>query len=1138
MEKALRRFMSAPLRLIKYKMVQEHPALVGSRCVELMENHRRRSWDEKNYRKVQEITKEIIFVQGCLRHGVERMFFGWSGDEKRHVNLNISEEIVDKLYRVNEFQDKSGLAKRIELYEDLLPSIRREEFPELWGDLHNRIGAHLSELYEFEEKKNYKTALDHFNLSQEVYTYEAFPVNWANIQNNKAVAFFNQSGMEDEDDIELSIKLFKSVFSVFKREVFPTDWAETHVGLATIHMNRLRGKRPENLEQAIHHCGRALEIFTREAFPIAWAETENLLANSYEDLVNEERADNIEEAIKHYKRVLTVIDGEIFPMFWGKIQDELANAYEQRIKGDPAENLEKSIQYHKLALEVRKKEISPRDWTASNINLGNAYRRRICGDKAENIECSIFHFKQALEVLNIETSPVYWAITYMNMANAYWERIHGDKTENIEKAVEYHKKALAVFTRESSPLYWAAVHLNLSNAYLDRTCGDCAENIEIAIQHSHLSLKEFTRDNYPPYWAESMHILGEAYVKRESGDKKENLKKAIGYFLSALEIRTVESFTQNRLETLAELLQAYIKLSKYDEAIEISEDIRLTAQLLRRREVTRESMEIRIEEISELYSLVSWCLLKRERIPEALLWHERGKTKMIRERTARDKALFLELSEKDKLRYEKIVNKLRTLESEQPADDLPGEHKLKKLKQIRRVKDELEALIGRIREYRPDFLSEGMNFHEMRQCLSWEKNKVIITFIFTEYGSGAVILAGKPGAPIIRHVVLDEFTDDKLKEFIDRWTAENNKFRDRSDHEPARMEWGCFVDLFMEELYKSLFTPLEGILKKINPQSIVFIPHKSLHILPLHLLNKVENGERQYLIDEYEISFSPSFEMLRSEGEARLKIGDTLVAAADPTEDLPWSREEVNKSSEYFNSKKVFIGADAGINNIIQHAAGSGVIHIACHGEFDMTDPYRSMLVMAPPKKNIPDHVEKREHQSATVIKTKNDQKLCEYLSLGEGEKEMLQYNSRGGIRSRVRTFADGRELVIDPDNDRPIGEPWTLGRILRELRLTDTFLVVLSACESGVVNIERLPDEYMGIPAGFLAAGARSVVSSLWKVNDKSSCELMKIFYENMINKKQSPTKALCNAQKVLRSQKSYSNVYYWGAFQVSGQG
>jgi hypothetical protein len=75
--------------------------------------------------------------------------------------------------------------------------------------------------------------------------------------------------------------------------------------------------------------------------------------------------------------------------------------------------------------------------------------------------------------------------------------------------------------------------------------------------------------------------------------------------------------------------------------------------------------------------------------------------------------------------------------------------------------------------------------------------------------------------------------------------------------------------------------------------------------------------------------------------------------------------------------------------------------------------------------------------------------------------------------------------------------------------------LVVLSACESGLTETARLPDEFIGLPAAFFALGARAVVSSLWVVPDESTALLMSEFYFLALVEKQRPAQALAEAQR-----------------------
>ncbi|MCA2553583.1 MAG: CHAT domain-containing protein, partial [Microcystis sp. M04BS1] len=98
--------------------------------------------------------------------------------------------------------------------------------------------------------------------------------------------------------------------------------------------------------------------------------------------------------------------------------------------------------------------------------------------------------------------------------------------------------------------------------------------------------------------------------------------------------------------------------------------------------------------------------------------------------------------------------------------------------------------------------------------------------------------------------------------------------------------------------------------------------------------------------------------------------------------------------------------------------------------------------------------------------------------------------------------------------------EPLTLGEIF-ELRLHKCRLITLSACETGLIDLNSISDEYIGLPSGFLFAGSPSVVSSLWTVNDLSTSFLMIKLYEILFDENQqvSVPVALKQAQNWLQN-------------------
>ena len=110
-------------------------------------------------------------------------------------------------------------------------------------------------------------------------------------------------------------------------------------------------------------------------------------------------------------------------------------------------------------------------------------------------------------------------------------------------------------------------------------------------------------------------------------------------------------------------------------------------------------------------------------------------------------------------------------------------------------------------------------------------------------------------------------------------------------------------------------------------------------------------------------------------------------------------------------------------------------------------------------------------------------------------------------------------------------------------LRLHDIYnlnlpvdLVVLSACNTGLGKEVR-GEGLVGIVRGFMYAGAARVVASLWKVDDEATAELMKRFYQQMLQGGLTPAAALRAAQMEMWKQKRWHSPYYWAAFVLQGE-
>ena len=93
--------------------------------------------------------------------------------------------------------------------------------------------------------------------------------------------------------------------------------------------------------------------------------------------------------------------------------------------------------------------------------------------------------------------------------------------------------------------------------------------------------------------------------------------------------------------------------------------------------------------------------------------------------------------------------------------------------------------------------------------------------------------------------------------------------------------------------------------------------------------------------------------------------------------------------------------------------------------------------------------------------------------------------------------------------------------------------LVVLSCCHSGRGKIKA--EGVVGLTRAFLAAGARSVLATLWAVDDEATFYFMKSFYQHL-KSGESASASLQQAMKEMRKKPEWSHPYYWAPFFIVG--
>jgi CHAT domain-containing protein len=937
-----------------------------------------------------------------------------------------------------------NLERAITHYQKALKVRNFESFPVDWANTQYKLAIAYAERIRGDKAENLERAVAACTEVLKVYAFDAFPVDWARTQNNLGNIYRNRIRGDKAENLEKAITACTESLKVYTFDTFPVDWAITQNSLALAYSERIRGDKAENLERAITGFTESLKVRTVESFPVDWAMTKNSLANAYSERIRGDKAENLERAITYFTESLKVRTVESFPVDWAMTQNNLANAYSERIRGDKAENLERAITSFTEALKVRTFNAFPSDWAGTQNDLAAAYSKRIRGDKAENLERAITGFTEALKVYTFDDFPIDWAMTQNNLAITYRNRIRGDKAENLEQAIAAYTEALTVYIFDAFPINWAMTQSNLALAYSDRIRGDKAENLEQAIAACTEALKVYTVDAFPVDWARTQNNLALAYSERIRGDKVENLEKAIKSYHNALQIRTKEDAPLSCLQTANNLATLHYNEKQWQPATEADHIAIEAVENARLEALNPQSRQETLSNAIGVFHRIVQAHLNLNQPDKALEYIERSKARnlveLMTQKNVKPQGVSQEIIDQlDELR-ERWVNEQIRLQSCSINQNISNNDKLTPY-----ISDD-----SHLKEYRQaweDFIDEKItpidpNFKQTQivQPIPFKDIQALTdaeTCLLQWYITSEKILAFVVSSD--GDIKYWESSETELQALFD---AINN-YLQLYYSKNGKTEWINQLPNLLQTFADTLH--INDILSLIPDtcKRLIIIPHRYLHILPLHALPVSDSpllkggwggSNRSELHDLFPrgVQYAPSCQLLKIAQGFNNSEFNKLFAIQNPTKDLLYTDLEVNILSNFFTESQIIAKDNATKNAVIPHLkpSDSHCHHFSCHGGFDPNNPLESALFLA---------------------------------------------NK----------------------------EPLTLGEIF-ELRLNQCRLVTLSACETGLIDPQSLSDEYIGLPSGFLFAGSPSVVSSLWTVSDLSTSFLMMKFYEILLDKTQ----------------------------------
>ena len=339
--------------------------------------------------------------------------------------------------------------------------------------------------------------------------------------------------------------------------------------------------------------------------------------------------------------------------------------------------------------------------------------------------------------------------------------------------------------------------------------------------------------------------------------------------------------------------------------------------------------------------------------------------------------------------------------------------------------------------------------------------------------------------------VLDYFVDDKAiyiiqiqksKLHFDRITLSDNLRTniERFYSQISNLKLGNEDKLneLSFDIYNSIIKPS---LEKSNTEKLIIISDDILNYLPFDALVTKQDGS-EYLLDKYVVSYANSATLLLEERGSDVKVSGEVLAFA-PQFQSAGTTEIVSDRSQFaplkFNQQEV---------------------------------------------KNISSYFETKSLIGTDASITNFNQFSSDY--------QVLHFATHASANDE---YPDYSFLALASDKNRDsISFLYVKDLYAKDLNAD---LITLSACETGIGKFQK-GEGILSLARGFNYAGAKSLVTSLWKVNDETTSQIMNFFYKNL-DQGQSKNEALRNAKlEYLKTSDDsvLKHPYYWAGFVISG--
>ncbi len=808
-------------------------------------------------------------------------------------------------------------------------------------------------------------------------------------------------------------------------------------------------------------------------------------------------------------------------------------AYVHMVLGEPIEGLDKAKQAESIFTEIKDIRglklseiaighlLSAMDSKQSALNYYQKANKGFPDDLDLSERAALFN---GLGLIYEDYGEYDLSLSYREKALALFQReryLYGQLASmhsliklnylqrDIVKAEFYTNEAKRLAARLKDNYFLAVVYKEIGDHFFN-TSSD-----QLALEYYKKSLQNSRSTGYKSNIALVLARLGTIYLKRG------HLILARKNLQESLEIsrKIINRFSE--AQTLFGLARLDFIENKSDKALEeISESIEIT-ESLSSNVLNSKLKQTYFSNVFERYELYIALLMDaHQKQPDAgyafqaLLAAERSRSRTTLETLALANANFASDADPDLIRREREIRGLLNLKSDKLSELLGGNADRSEIAEIDREIDqlefELEEIKSVLKQNSPIYAAirepSAVNIAEF-QNQGLDENTVLLEYSLGEKQS-YLWLVGKNNVKsfILPARSVIESTVESLREFI---SARVRKTGESIEEFQTRI---TIADREYPELARKLSLMLFGpIHEEISGKRLIIVPDGKLHYFPISALPLPNSELNEPLLLSNEVIYQPSVSTLAilmvNEKKTNSGSKDILIFT-DPVFSKSDSRFSIG-----VKSNKLTHDNTPDLNNF---------------REIDSMNSFPRLAY----SKDEGDSISKIAGNSHADIFTGFSATREQFLNSNFSQYRILHLATHGLI-DETRPELSG--IVFSRFDKRR-------QRLNEFVRLHDIYslkinadLVVLSACETSVGKDVR-GEGLLSLNNGFLQIGAKSVLSTLWKVDDKATLQFMQIFYGILGDEDITVANALRKTQIEMRETRQFESPYYWAAFTLQG--